>query len=1008
MFDGKINIISGDMDFLAGGGEMGMLMRTLDWSKTPVGPIGTWPQSLRTAVSICVGSRHPIEIWWGPDYVRFYNDAYRPVLGATKHPQFLGRPGRECWAEIWDEIGPMLDSVSETGVATWSEDYPLMMTRNGYLEETYFTFSYSPLRDETGGIGGVFCACSETTKQVLSARRTRTLRDLSIEASSAEDAVAMAAAVLANNPLDIPFALIYLTDGTHAHLSGSVALDAGAAASPQSISLIEGTSAVWPLAEVARSGEAQTITGLLDRVGTLPCLSWPEPPHTAMALPIGRTSQGSSMGFLVAGVSPRRALDDDYRGFLELLAQHIGVVVGNARALEEQKQRIEKLAELDRAKTAFFSNISHEFRTPLTLMIGPLQDALQRTDGLDDEQRERIDIAYRNSLRLLKLANTLLDFSRLEAGRVRTAFAPTDLSAVTADLASTFRSITERAGLRFTVDCQPLSQPVYLDAEMWEKIVLNLLSNAFKFTFAGEIAVRLTETDEHAVLTVADTGTGIPEYELPSLFDRFHRVEGAQGRTYEGTGIGLALVQELVQLHGGTVRVESTLGQGTTFTVRLPLGTPPLPVDRAAVQDPSAERETRLMMYTEEAQRWLTGPLDDATADLGALRTGAGARPKILLADDNSDMRGYIARILAPHYDVIVAPDGVEALAAVHRYAPDVVLTDVMMPRMDGLALLKALREDPGTRMLPIILLSARSAEDAQIHGLEAGADDYLVKPFSARELLARVGAHVSLAAARADARRALEMAYAHQREIAETLQRALVTIPASDAFPGIHIGCSYEAALADADVGGDFLDAFLLQDEKVALVVGDVSGKGLAAATRTAEVKYSLRAFLREHASPELALARVNTVLCEGQILSRQDPHEGFVCLALAVIDTLSGELHLALASAEPPVIVRASGEAEEVTLRGTPLGMVAKASYDSQRFILDPGDLLAMVTDGITEARRGGEFFGSEGLRSALIEERILASTNEITKRVIDRSKAFAGGALRDDVCMLVARRY
>jgi len=996
---------SNDADFLAGGGEMGMLMRTLDWSKTPVGPISTWPQSLRTAVSICIGSRYPIEIWWGPDYLRFYNDAYRPALGATKHPQFLGRPGRECWAEIWDEIGPMLDGVRETGIATWSEDYPLMMTRNGYVEETYFTFSYSPLRDESGGVGGIFCACSETTNQVLSTRRMRTLRDLSIEANSAEDAVALACGVLANNPLDIPFAMVYLIDGDDAHLRGCVSIEAGTAASPQTISLIHGEKAVWPLAEVAETCETLVVSDLIGQIGTLSCLSWPEPPHTAVVVPIGRASQGNLMGFLVVGVSPRRALDDDYRGFMELLARHIGTTVGNARALDEQKRRAEALAELDRAKTAFFSNISHEFRTPLTLMIAPLQDLLHQQDNLNAVQTESIEVAYRNSLRLLKLANTLLDFSRLEAGRAQVAFAPTDLSTVTADLASTFRSITEREGLLLTVDCPPLSEPVYTDGEMWEKIVLNLLSNAFKFTFDGEIAVRLSQMPEHVELTVADTGTGIPEHELPSLFERFHRIEGARGRSYEGTGIGLALVQELVQLHAGTVSVDSVLGQGTTFTIRLPLGSAHLPAGRVTDASPQGEGRTR-QIYVEEAQRWLSETFD-ASADSDVVRSIGGARPRILLADDNTDMREYIARILAPRYDVIKVSDGIEALAAAQNSAPDIVLTDIMMPRMDGLALLQALREAPKTQTLPVILLSARAGEEAQIEGLETGADDYLVKPFSARELLARVGSHVALAAARADVRQALEQAYAHQHEIAETLQRALVTIPDPDAFSHLTIGCSYEAALADADVGGDFLDAFLLSEDKVAFVVGDVSGKGLSAAARTAEVKYSLRAFLREHSSPELAMARVNTVLCEGQILNREDPHEGFVCLALAIVDTRTGQAEISIASAEPPVIVRASGITEEVTLRGTPLGMVAKASYDSQRFILEPGDLLAMVTDGITEARRGREFFGSDGLQSALIQQRMLPSPNDITRHVIEQAKDFAGGALRDDVCMVVIRR-
>jgi signal transduction histidine kinase len=219
--------------------------------------------------------------------------------------------------------------------------------------------------------------------------------------------------------------------------------------------------------------------------------------------------------------------------------------------------RAEALAEIDCAKTAFFSNVSHEFRTPLTLMLGPLESVLAKGGLLPAEDREQIATAHRNSLRLLKLVNSLLDFSRIEAGRVKVSYVPVDLATFTMDLASHFRSVMQAAGLEFTVDCPPISEPVYVDREMWEKIVLNLLSNAFKFTFEGRITVKLKSENDQAVLTVADTGVEIPEAELPFLFDRFHRVEGAKGRTYEGTGIGLALIKELIKLQGGTVEVRS-------------------------------------------------------------------------------------------------------------------------------------------------------------------------------------------------------------------------------------------------------------------------------------------------------------------------------------------------------------------------------------------------------------------------------------------------------------------
>jgi signal transduction histidine kinase len=270
-------------------------------------------------------------------------------------------------------------------------------------------------------------------------------------------------------------------------------------------------------------------------------------------------------GVLVVGLNPYRRFDDNYRSFLSLVAGQIAAGVANAQAYEEERRRAEALAEIDRAKTTFFSNISHEFRTPLTLMLGPLEDVLndQVESGVAPAHRSRLEIAHRNSLRLLKLVNTLLDFSRIEAGRMEAHFEPTDLCKLTAELACNFESATEKAGLALSIDCEDLQQPVYVDHDMWEKIVLNLLANAFKFTFEGSIEVQLRASmaGQAVELIVRDTGVGIPESELARVFERFHRVEGQKSRSFEGSGIGLALVQELVKLHGGTIRVES---QGRT------------------------------------------------------------------------------------------------------------------------------------------------------------------------------------------------------------------------------------------------------------------------------------------------------------------------------------------------------------------------------------------------------------------------------------------------------------
>ena len=430
-------------DWLTGGGEMGQLIRDYDWSQTSLGPIESWPQSLRSAVSILLPSKAQIAMFWGPDLVTLYNDAYRPVLG-KKHPAALGLPGREVWSELWDTgLRSLFEGVLQNGEAFWANDRPFYMERFGFPEETFFDISYDPVRDESGRVGGLFCIVSETTARVVSDRRLTTLRDLSLfasaQAKSVEDACQNVTAILSGNPHDLPFTLLYLLDqsGNNAKLTGASGLEPGTDAAPLSVGISKSNSddACWPFNSVARTNRAVEVSDVVERCGELITGVWPEPTHSAMVMPIGASGQDRAAGFLVAGVSPRRPLDDQYRAFFDLLTTQISTTVGNARAYDEERRRAESLAELDRAKTAFFSNVSHEFRTPLTLMLGPVADALAELDDTDaDEQRERLEIAYRNGLRLQKLVNTLLDFSRIEAGRVQASFEATDLASLTSDL----------------------------------------------------------------------------------------------------------------------------------------------------------------------------------------------------------------------------------------------------------------------------------------------------------------------------------------------------------------------------------------------------------------------------------------------------------------------------------------------------------------------------------------------------------------------------------------------
>jgi signal transduction histidine kinase len=755
----------------AGKGEMAALIRATDWSKTPFGSIESWPQSLRTAVSICLGSRHPIVLWWGPERWMFYNDGYRPMLGESKHPQFLGQPGQACWAEIWHIIGPMMDQVIETGEATWSEDLFLLMLRHGYLEETYFTFSYSPIRDDTGRPSGIFNACTESTRRVLGERRMKTLREMAVEARTVNEAARLCAEILGRNARDMPFALVYLLDnaGERLRLAGYAGLAPGTEASPVIVEMVNGADAGWPLARVAAQGRSETVEDLADRFDCLPKEPWEEPAHQAMILPIARPGSPQPAGVLVLGISPRRAFDDDYRGFFDLVAGHVATAVSNARAYEEERERAERLAELDRVKTTFFSNVSHEFRTPLTLILGPLEDALR--DPARSLRGDSLEAVHRSALRLLKLVNTLLDFSRIEAGRLQARFEPTDLSMLTAGLAGSFQSLVESAGLKLVVHCPPLPEPIYVDRAHWEKIVLNLISNAFKFAFEGEIAVLLLIHEDHVELSVHDTGTGIPAEEQARIFERFDRIEGARGRSFEGTGIGLALVQELTNQHGGSLRVDSVHGKGSTFVVSIPRGSDHLAKDRIFSESTNAPHVNGTATYLLEAAHWVARDttdslglvsVDDAQPAAADTLSTPNHGARVLVADDNADMREYLLRLLSPKWTVDAVGDGQAALESALQRTPDLVLSDVMMPRMDGIALLRALRADPRTSTVPFMLLSARAGEEAVVGGLETGADDYLVKPFSARELLSRVNSHLEMARVR---RAAADAA----RELAET-----------------------------------------------------------------------------------------------------------------------------------------------------------------------------------------------------------------------------------------------
>lgn len=739
------------------GGENGAILRTIDWDKHPLGPIARWPQALRTSLSIVLASPYAMAVLWGPKAILIYNDAATSIYG-ERHPQVLGTSFQAALPMVWEQMEPRVAEIWRTGRAFFLENAPLFIERlAGRPEECFFTFSYMPTRGEDGAIVGLVVIAAETTRQVLAERRLKILSALSQATSAAptiEAASRGVAAVLASAPADLPFSLLYLPDEGGFRLAAWSGIAPGTPASPTHITS-EATG--FPVARVAETGaeallEIDPINASLD---ALPGGAWPEPTTRAFLVPLGF---GHERAVLIAGLSARRSADDDYRDFIRQLAAQIGAVFGNARALEEEAQRARALAELDRAKTDFFNNVSHEFRTPLALVLGPVNDALDSpTRSLSGPS---LEVVGRNARRLEKLVSTLLDFSKVEAGKAQFSPRPTDLAALTTELASAFESAFARMRISLVIDCPKLAHDYPVDPEQWEKIVLNLVSNALKYSEHGEVRITLREDRGAAVFTVRDTGVGIPEDELPRIFDRFYRARSSRARSHEGTGIGLALVRELVHLHGGTIEVESEPDVGSTFTVRLPEKPAPVAHLAASPHDVAGARAHRNSRALKEPSPALRGHLAEVTQwasppeaeESAPLRAGA---EHVMVADDNADVRRYLTRLLAPSYRVTTVNDGKAALAAIRAGKPDILIADVMMPKLDGFGLLRELRADEATRDMPVMLLSARAGEESTLEGIARGADDYLHKPFSAKELLSRVAVRLEITRARREIVRA-------------------------------------------------------------------------------------------------------------------------------------------------------------------------------------------------------------------------------------------------------------
>lgn len=699
-------------------GEMGRRFVEFDWAATEMGPLDGWPIELQVAVDMCLRTLFPTSMRVGESLRMIYNDASREIYGAARFQDALGRPGLLVWPETATQVGDLIATVKATGRPYFFADRPLYLNRAVESEECYFTLCFSAVTDADDAVLAVVSTFVETTRQVLAERRLSTLARLgrAVSQSGTEADLARAALpVLAENAADHPAGSLYRAPR---------AADA-AAVSLVEFGVVEDADAVLELVESCRS------TGTVQHDGTL---------H---AFPITAPEQQSPNHVLVLRHNDARPWDAELETYLGLVATTIGAALIDRGELWAERRQVARAAALDAAKAAFFAGVNHELRTPLSLISAPIESLFERRDEFTPEVARQLEFVRSNAARLARMVDAMLDFSRMEAGRLVPDLESADVSEQVRTMVASFAPAMEQAGLRFVVDVPDLSQPALVDADFLERIVLNLLSNAVKFTADGTVELRLSEQDGHYRIEVSDTGPGIDVEDHERIFARFERIAPPAGaRAPWGAGIGLAMVRQLTELLGGTVRLHSVLGEGSTFTVTLPFVPPTEPGQAGQSVTPR-----RVESFLSELER----PAERAAgADDG--------RPRLLIVEDDGQMAGFLADSLADSYEVEIAGNGEAGLAAVRANRPDIVLSDVAMPGMDGVELVRRIRTDPALRELPVLLLSARTDEQASGSGLSGGADDYIGKPFRITDVRDRLAAHLSRARERnldADWRRA-------------------------------------------------------------------------------------------------------------------------------------------------------------------------------------------------------------------------------------------------------------
>jgi signal transduction histidine kinase/DNA-binding response OmpR family regulator len=709
-------------------------VQSYDWAASPIGDVDSWPELLRSAVATVWPSALPMMIWWGDELTALYNEAFVPLL-SDAHPAALGASAESFWAErgTTDHPGALRQTVIERGEVMFGHERMRLIRRGGLITETYWTSSCSAIRDEKGDVAGVFVSAADVTDRMVADHRAQLLAELATISSAGADRDQICRAVMevvAGHRDVVPAAAVFLTDEMRTHRL-TCAARFGVSGPP-----LEGTVDVTGGAsDIARAFAAngRHVVDAHDLLGAARFEAGPIGdllPHDVLALALTAPGAGSAAGVLVLALSPYQRRDASYEAFARVLAGEIGVLLADAAAFERETLIARGLAVRSEERNRFFQNVSHEFRTPLTLIQAPMRDLLENTEGLPQELVTRLEVANRAADRLERLVDGLLEFARADVSSLSPELEPTNIALLTRELAGMFGSAFHSAAITLNVDIQEIGGLLLMDPDMYAQIELNLMSNALKYTpSGGRVDVSLGRDADELVLTVLDTGVGIPPEEQQAVFERFRRLDAPVGAEQRppGLGIGLALVSELVVALDGRIELTSEPGQGSCFSVRLPAVEADWSDDDAPTRHGPAVFESVTPAPVEVVD---APPVGDR---------------RILLVEDDPDLCTYLSRLLTEDgWTVDAAGDVASALKITEL--PDLVLSDVMLPgERDGLDLVRALREIPALAHLPVILLTARSGPEAAIEGLNAGADDYVRKPFHPRELLARLNVHHEL-----------------------------------------------------------------------------------------------------------------------------------------------------------------------------------------------------------------------------------------------------------------------